>query len=106
MDIRLGYKKIGMALFALIVLLTIWRMDTVQENLRPARFWAAKVPLIELEVEVLRNKVAECSILLRKGQDAPENAGRLATFQKLCASYDEDLRTAVDNLLAAKKKSR
>jgi len=86
--------------------------------LRPEKFWTNKVLLIELDVDYLRNKVAECSASAQKIQGAvvanpsakadaaaPADAGGSgATMGRLCGSYDEDLKTAVDGLLAAKKK--
>ncbi len=98
---------------ALVVLVLGWRSDPVQELLRPEKFWTNKVLLIELDVDYLRGKVAECTASAQKIQGGAkpeaaavpaESAGRAATIGKLCGSYDEDLKAAVESLLAAKKK--
>jgi hypothetical protein len=98
---------------ALVVVVLGWRSDPVQETLRPEKYWTNKVLLIELDVDYLRNKVAECSASAQKVQagakagaeaPVPDGASRLATMTRLCSSYDDDLKAAVESLLAAKKK--
>lgn len=94
---------------AFVVLVLGWRSDPAQELLRPEKFWTNKVLLIEIDVDFLRNKVAECAASFQKiqpgaGPATADSVGRIETVGKLCSSYDEDLKAAVETLLAAKKK--
>ena len=97
---------------ATVVLVLAWRSDPVQETLRPEKYWTDKALLIELDVESLRAKVADCAVSAQKSGVASTKAGadtaatgtRSETVAKLCSSYDEDLKAAVESLLAAKKK--
>ncbi len=113
MDIRKTVLIAISGTAALVVAVLIWRLDPVQENLRPQKFWANQVTLIELDVDYLRNKIAECTTLGQKVQGGPaieaakmmvEPGTRAETVAKLCSSYDEDLKAAVESLLAVKKK--
>ncbi len=100
------------ALLALVVLVLGWRSDPVQQTLRPERYWTNKLLLIELDVDNLRNRVADCAAAALKmeggvadaAKTIAEPASRSETVAKLCSSYDEDLKAAVESLLAVKKK--
>lgn len=90
----------------LVCLLLLWRSDPVQSTLRPEKYWTGKVMLIEIDVEFLRAKINDCASSAMKSLNGAvaASAERTETVAKLCGSYDEDLKVAVESLLAAKKK--
>jgi len=90
---------------ALVFLLLVWRSDPVQETMRPEKYWTGKVMLLEIDVDYLRAKVNSCAASTAKSAaGAAASAERTETVAKLCSSYDEDLKAAVESLLAVKKK--
>lgn len=111
---KLISRKAVLAIFggavALLLLWTVWKSDTVQRIAQPEKYWNSRIVLAELQVERLRDKALQCTSAvsrLREGamnKDAGTAPGSAAQdLNRLCESYSEEIRRAVDDALAARE---
>jgi len=110
-----NYKKIAIrsliALVVLVALVLIWRLDPVQRLLVPERFWNMRILTLEVQLDRLRDRALQCVGAVGKlneagatqAKDAPGGARAAAEdMGRLCATYNEEIKRAVDATIEAR----
>jgi hypothetical protein len=97
---------------ALVLLVLIWRLDVVQRTLMPEKYWNGRILALEIQVDRLRDRAIQCAVAVVKLREV-SGAGRVTEtspaardMSRLCQTYDEELKRAVDESIAAREALR
>ena len=94
------------------MLVLTWRLDIVQRTLVPERYWNSRILALEIQIDRLRDRAIQCAAAVSKLREA-SGGGRAADaspaardMSRLCQTYDEELKRAVDEAIAAREALR